>query len=81
MAYLNETDYLQTYTEELISWVHLSHPNILPLYAVFLEGEGDQVCLVTPCTTNVNICDYAKAHPEVPPLLLVCPFYMNRMLF
>ncbi|KAF5362327.1 hypothetical protein D9756_002589 [Leucocoprinus leucothites] len=53
------------YTKSLISYVHLSHPNILPLYAVFFDGE-DYPSIVTPCITNGNICDYVREHPEVP---------------
>ncbi|KAF5353889.1 hypothetical protein D9756_007267 [Leucocoprinus leucothites] len=47
------------HSEKLISWVHLLHPNILPLYAVFFEDD-ERLCLVSPSTTDVNVCDYAR---------------------
>ncbi|KAF5362148.1 hypothetical protein D9756_002541 [Leucocoprinus leucothites] len=59
------------YDESLVSWVHLSHPNILPLYAIFLEGDNDVSLVFPQCTTNGNICDYADAHPTVPRMPLV----------
>lgn len=60
------------YSESLVSWAHLSHQNISPLYAVFLEGESDPSLVFPLCMTSGNICDYASAHPTVPrmPLML-----------
>ncbi|KXN81904.1 Tyrosine-protein kinase CSK [Leucoagaricus sp. SymC.cos] len=45
--------------EKLVEWVHLSHPNILPLYSVFLESE-DRPSFVSPSTSTVKICDHAR---------------------
>ncbi|KAF5353883.1 hypothetical protein D9756_007269 [Leucocoprinus leucothites] len=47
------------HSEKLISWVHLLHPNIHPLYAVFF-GDDEHPCLVSPSTTDVSVCDYAR---------------------
>ncbi|KAF5361872.1 hypothetical protein D9756_002598 [Leucocoprinus leucothites] len=58
------------YTEALISWVHLSHPNILPLYAVFLK-DNDHPCLVSPSTVDQNMGDYLRDNPDVSRILLV----------
>ncbi|KAF5361880.1 hypothetical protein D9756_002596 [Leucocoprinus leucothites] len=58
------------YTEALISWVHLSHPNILPLYAVFLK-DNDHPCLVSPSTVDQNMGDYIRDNPDVSRILLV----------
>ncbi|KXN89686.1 Tyrosine-protein kinase CSK [Leucoagaricus sp. SymC.cos] len=44
--------------EKLVEWVHLSHPNILPLYAAFLEME-EHPCLVSPHISNIKICERA----------------------
>ncbi|KAF5361875.1 hypothetical protein D9756_002591 [Leucocoprinus leucothites] len=63
-----ETDEL--YTEPLITWVHLSHPNILPLYAVFIENKGPPY-LVSPCTTDQNIGDYLQDNPEISRISLI----------
>ncbi|KAJ3566372.1 hypothetical protein NP233_g7052 [Leucocoprinus birnbaumii] len=53
----------ELYSSSLVNWVHLSHPNILPLYAAFLDGQ-DYPCLVSPCTTNQNIYEYIEANPN-----------------
>ncbi|KXN89677.1 Tyrosine-protein kinase CSK [Leucoagaricus sp. SymC.cos] len=45
--------------EKLIEWVHLSHPNILPLYTAFLEME-EHPCLVSPHISNVKIFEHAQ---------------------
>ncbi|KXN90939.1 Serine/threonine-protein kinase HT1 [Leucoagaricus sp. SymC.cos] len=45
--------------KKLVEWAHLSHPNILPLYAAFLETE-DRLCFVSPCTSVISICDHAR---------------------
>ncbi|KXN92521.1 Mitogen-activated protein kinase kinase kinase 5 [Leucoagaricus sp. SymC.cos] len=57
--------------EKLIEWTHLSHPNILPLYASFLESE-DHPSFVSPFKSTVKICDYAQslAGDQRLPLIL-----------
>ncbi|KXN81246.1 hypothetical protein AN958_05587 [Leucoagaricus sp. SymC.cos] len=50
------------YNERLIEWTHLSHPNILPLYATFSESNG--LRLVSPHTSNIKICEYAREIPS-----------------
>ncbi|KAJ3576477.1 hypothetical protein NP233_g402 [Leucocoprinus birnbaumii] len=60
----------QSFDEKLLSWSHFSHPNISPMYAMFLE---DRVypALVHPCITGGSICDYARQRPEVSRLRLI----------
>ncbi|KAF5361837.1 hypothetical protein D9756_002615 [Leucocoprinus leucothites] len=68
MKRTNNTDEL--YAETLMSWAHLSHPNILPLYAVFLEDKHHP-CLVSPYTTDQTICDYIRDNSDISRMLLV----------
>ncbi|KXN84892.1 Cytokinesis protein sepH [Leucoagaricus sp. SymC.cos] len=58
------------YSEELVGWVHLSHPNILPLYAAFLE-DGNHPYLVSPYATQINICNHSKELSEEGRLRLI----------
>ncbi|KAJ3564998.1 hypothetical protein NP233_g7927 [Leucocoprinus birnbaumii] len=58
------------HTEEIISWVHLSHPNVVPIYSAFLDDEQN-LSLVSPNITNSNVCDYMRKHLEVPRMALV----------
>ncbi|KXN81902.1 Mitogen-activated protein kinase kinase kinase YODA [Leucoagaricus sp. SymC.cos] len=46
--------------EKLVEWAHLSHLNILPLYAMFLESE-DRPSFVSPSTSTIKICDHAQS--------------------
>ncbi|KAJ3571101.1 hypothetical protein NP233_g3972 [Leucocoprinus birnbaumii] len=54
----------ELFTESLVAWVHLSHPNVLPLYPIFLQNEEGHLCLATPSTTEINICEYIQSQPE-----------------
>ncbi|KAF5361874.1 hypothetical protein D9756_002590 [Leucocoprinus leucothites] len=64
------SDDSKLFTEALISWVHLSHPNVLPLYAIFNEGENHPY-LVSPYTMNRNIRDYIQDNPDISQMLLI----------
>ncbi|KXN92522.1 Alpha-xylosidase [Leucoagaricus sp. SymC.cos] len=57
--------------EKLVEWAHLSHPNILPLYAVFLESK-DHPSFVSPSKSTVKICDHARSlvNDQHLPLIL-----------
>lgn len=63
-------DTQQLYSEEVISWAHLSHPNILSMYATFIATD-EHPSLVSPYTTDVKICEYARARPGVLPMPLI----------
>ncbi|KXN82811.1 Mitogen-activated protein kinase kinase kinase YODA [Leucoagaricus sp. SymC.cos] len=54
-----QDDTLAMCSEKLVEWAHLSHPNILPLYAVFLESE-DSPSFVSLSPSTVKICDHAQ---------------------
>ncbi|KXN85983.1 Ribosomal protein S6 kinase alpha-5 [Leucoagaricus sp. SymC.cos] len=45
-------------SEELIRWAHLTHPNILPLYATFSKDNNPG--FVSPCLPEISICDHAR---------------------
>ncbi|KXN84853.1 hypothetical protein AN958_12021 [Leucoagaricus sp. SymC.cos] len=47
-------------SEKLVEWAHLSHPNILPLYASFFESE-DHPSFVSPSESTVKICDHTRS--------------------
>ncbi|KXN82475.1 Tyrosine-protein kinase CSK [Leucoagaricus sp. SymC.cos] len=56
--------------EKFVEWAHLSHSNILPLYAVFLESE-DHPSFVSPSTSTVKICDHARSLVSAQRLPLI----------
>ncbi|KAF5354692.1 hypothetical protein D9756_005497 [Leucocoprinus leucothites] len=58
------------YSKAFTSWAHLSHPNILPLYAIVFSGE-DLPSLVFPCTASANLCQYIQEHPDVLRMPLI----------
>ncbi|KAF5354620.1 hypothetical protein D9756_005574 [Leucocoprinus leucothites] len=58
------------YSEAFTSWVHLSHPNILPLYAIVFGGE-DLPSLVSPYIASANLCQYTQEHPDVSCMPLI----------
>ncbi|KXN89008.1 Ribosomal protein S6 kinase alpha-5 [Leucoagaricus sp. SymC.cos] len=45
-------------SEELIRWAHLTHQNILPLYATF--PKDNDLCFVSPCLPEISACDHAQ---------------------
>ncbi|KAJ3576474.1 hypothetical protein NP233_g401 [Leucocoprinus birnbaumii] len=50
------------HSQAIVSWIHISHPNIVPVYSVFLD-DGQHLSLVSPEITNGNICDYMTKAP------------------
>ncbi len=61
----------QTFVKELALWAHLSHDNVLPFYGVFLRGESNRICLVSPWMKNGNLRDYLQRTPGAPRLPFV----------
>ncbi|KAJ3569036.1 hypothetical protein NP233_g5321 [Leucocoprinus birnbaumii] len=59
------------YNESLVSWSHIYHSNVIPVYSVFLDN-GINPSLVSPDFTYGNICNYIQEHPEASRILLVC---------
>lgn len=75
----------EPYSESIVSWAHLSHPNIIPLYSVLLE-EAVHPSLVYPCVANGSICDYVRetSEAEAPRLPLISDvvnamYYMHQL--
>ncbi|KAF9447814.1 kinase-like protein [Macrolepiota fuliginosa MF-IS2] len=68
----DEPQLLSAYAEELALWAHLSHPNVLPLYGVYVDSRIQWPCLVSPWMENGNLCDFLKKdHPRDLRMLLV----------
>ena len=61
--------FLQAFSREAVTWAHLSHPNILPLYGIC--HFDSQVGLVSPWMENGTIMVYLKKNPDANRLLLV----------
>jgi hypothetical protein len=62
---------VQVFNERLITWAHLSHATILPVYGAFLEGDDGPVSLISPCMTQRNIVDHAKTLSQADRMPLV----------
>ncbi|KAJ3571074.1 hypothetical protein NP233_g3990 [Leucocoprinus birnbaumii] len=58
------------YTKSIMNWVHLSHPSILPLYPVFLDGSHHP-SVVSPSSINQTLGDFLKANPDAAPMALI----------
>ncbi|KXN80802.1 Cytokinesis protein sepH [Leucoagaricus sp. SymC.cos] len=63
--------FLRAQAKELILWSHLSHPNIIPFYGVWVPDETAQVCMVSPWMANGDLNRYLRVAPDVPRLPLV----------
>ncbi|KXN84535.1 Ribosomal protein S6 kinase alpha-5 [Leucoagaricus sp. SymC.cos] len=61
--------YPQGCSEELIRWAHLTHPNILPLYATF--SEHNNLGFVSPRLPEISIRGHAQRLPKERRLLLI----------
>lgn len=57
--------------QEIVTWRHLSHPNVLPVLGI--SPKLFPLCVVTEWMTNGNITEFTSKHPEVNRLRLVCP--------
>jgi hypothetical protein len=66
------TNCTQVFGERLVTWAHLSHANILPIYGAFLEGEDGPVSLVSPQMTKGTIIEYTKTVSQAKRMPLVC---------
>ena len=58
-------------------WRMIRHENILPLFGVTVGGQfgvmsGHQLATITEWSENGDITQFAKAHPDVNRLALVC---------
>ena len=58
----------QNFRREVVTWKHLSHPNILELIGVMMNGK--EFCMVSPWMENGNIVKFSKGNREANPLRL-----------
>ncbi|KAJ3568705.1 hypothetical protein NP233_g5540 [Leucocoprinus birnbaumii] len=57
-----DTPSWNAYVKELTMWAHLSHPNILTFYGVYVTRESSpQLALVSPYMRNGNLHEYARS--------------------
>jgi len=62
--YLSKKDrLLKSFSSEAVVWSHLRHPNVLPFYGVFQEGDT-KLCLVSPYLENGNIRSYIQQNSK-----------------
>ena len=66
-------DFTQRLCREIISWKHLSHPNILPLLGVSVSTDPRCFCILTEWMPNGNVMKYARSNPKANRLRLVSP--------
>ncbi|KAF9777894.1 kinase-like domain-containing protein [Thelephora terrestris] len=56
---------------EIISWKHLSHPNILPLLGASLSINPPRFCILSEWMVNEDIMKYVSSNPEANRLQLL----------
>ncbi|KZT57514.1 kinase-like protein [Calocera cornea HHB12733] len=63
----------QRVDHEILRWVHLRHPNVLPFLGTARLGAEvfRPVCFVSPWVKNGNIMEYLATHKEVDKLPLI----------
>ncbi|KAI0929526.1 hypothetical protein AcW1_010014 [Taiwanofungus camphoratus] len=49
---------------EVILWVRLHHPNVMPFYGINRQLFPSRLCMVSPWMTHGNIRDYLKRNPD-----------------
>ncbi|KXN82314.1 Serine/threonine-protein kinase HT1 [Leucoagaricus sp. SymC.cos] len=68
----DSTKQLQALAKELILWSHLSHPNVVPFYGVWVPDTAvARICLVSPWMESGNLAQYLGRFPHIPQLLLL----------
>ncbi|KXN85156.1 Serine/threonine-protein kinase HT1 [Leucoagaricus sp. SymC.cos] len=68
----DSTKQLQALAKELILWSHLSHPNVVPFYGVWVPDTAvARICLVSPWMKSGNLVEYLGRFPHIPRLLLL----------
>ncbi|EIW80727.1 kinase-like protein [Coniophora puteana RWD-64-598 SS2] len=50
---------LKSFSSEAVVWSHLRHPNVLPFYGVFQQGDAT-LCLVSPYMGRGNVRSYLR---------------------
>lgn len=80
--------FTQRLCREIITWKHLSHPNILPMLGVSISADNHCFRILTEWMPNGNITLYARSNPAANRLQLVSPLaissrflsYLHRIL-
>ncbi|KXN89312.1 hypothetical protein AN958_05885 [Leucoagaricus sp. SymC.cos] len=63
---------LRAIAKELVLWSHLSHPNIVPFYGVWVPTTAvSGICIVSPWMENGNLAQYLVKYPDTPRLPLL----------
>ena len=68
---LSLLSFLQRLCREIISWKHLSHPNVLPLLGVSMSTDPRCFSILTEWMPNGNVMRYARSNLEANRLQLV----------
>jgi serine/threonine protein kinase len=63
--------FTQRLCREIISWKHLSHRNILPLFGISVSKDPRGFCILTEWMPNGNVIQYARVNPEANRFRLV----------
>lgn len=70
----DKLDKIQAHMKDFVTWTHLSHPNILPLYGLYIHSGPDKLertSLIFPWITTWNLRDHLQLSPNIPRLPLV----------
>ncbi|KAL0069253.1 hypothetical protein AAF712_003617 [Marasmius tenuissimus] len=58
----------KAFVRKVMVWRSLNHPSVLPLTGMYwLNGDPEQICLVSPWMENGNLLQYLRGHPELSP--------------
>ena len=71
--------FVQMFCREVITWKHLSHPNILPLLGVSISTDTLCLRILTLWIVNGNVMQYARSNPVANRLQLVSPLTISSL--
>ncbi|KXN80803.1 Serine/threonine-protein kinase HT1 [Leucoagaricus sp. SymC.cos] len=64
--------YLRAQAKEFVLLAHLSHPNVVPFYGVWLpDDKSAKICIVSPWMSNGDLGNFIATFPDVPRLPLL----------
>jgi len=67
-TYCNRSTFARRLCREIISWKHLSHPNILPLFGVPVSADPCCFRILTEWMPGWNVIEYARSNSKGKPL-------------